>query len=59
MKAHPGFRAAQAAIEAREGVSEAAAGRILGAGAKKASKAAVAANPRLKRVTTAQKGRKK
>jgi hypothetical protein len=48
--AHPGFKGAQAQIEAKEGVSAKAAGRILGAGARKASAAAKRKNSRLKRV---------
>ena len=48
--AHPGFRGAQRQIESREGVSSAAAGRILGAGARNASPAAKRRNPRLNRV---------
>ncbi len=54
---HPGFKAAQKKIAARQGVSMENAGAILAAGARKASKKAVAANPRLKRVTGVKKGK--
>ena len=50
-KAHPGFRAAAASIEQREGVSKESADKILAAGARKASPAAKKANPRLNRVS--------
>lgn len=49
-KAHPGFKAVQAKIAAKQGVSKESAGAILAAGARKASKAAVKANPNLKKV---------
>lgn len=48
--AHPGFKAAQAGIAAKQGVSKKAAGAILASAARKASPKAKAANPRLKRV---------
>jgi hypothetical protein len=48
-KAHPGFKAVQAKIQ-REGYSKAAAGGILAAATRNASKAAHKANPRLNRV---------
>ena len=54
---HPGFKAAQKKIAARQGVSMESAGAILAAGARRASKKAVAANPRLKRVTGVKKGK--
>ena len=50
-KAHPGFAAVQKKIAAKQGVSMERAGAIVAAGARKASKKAVAANPRLKRVS--------
>ena len=53
-KAHPGFKAVQARIAAKQGVSKDAAGAILAAGARKASKAAVKANPNLKKVKGAR-----
>ena len=54
-KAHPGFKAIAKKIAAKQGVSKESAGAILAAGARKASKAAVKANPNLKKV----KGMKK
>ncbi len=56
-KAHPGFKAVQKKIASRQGVSMERAGAILASGARKASKKAVAANPRLKRVTGVKKGK--
>jgi hypothetical protein len=56
-KAHPGFKAVQKKIASKQGVSMKSAGAILAAGARKASKKAVAANPRLKRVTGVKKGK--
>ena len=56
-KAHPGFKAVQKKIASRQGVSMERAGAILASGARKASKKAVAANPRLKRVKRAKKGK--
>lgn len=47
-QAHPGFQAVQNKIEAKEGVSHAAAGRILGAAKAHASEHAKEANPRLR-----------
>lgn len=55
-KAHPGFKAVQAKIAKKQGISKERAGAILAAGARKASKQAVKANPRLKRVTGVKKG---
>ena len=57
MKKHPGFKATQKKIAAKQGVSMESAGAILAAAARKASKKAVAANPRLKRVTGVKKGK--
>lgn len=54
-KAHPGFKAVQAKIAKKQGVSKERAGAILAAGARKASKAAVKANPRLKKVMGVRK----
>ena len=48
--AHPGFKAVQAGIAAKQGVSKKAAGAILASATRKASAKAKAANPRLKRV---------
>jgi len=50
-KAHPGFKAVQSQIAKKEGVSKERAGAILAAGARKASPAAVKANPKLKKVS--------
>ncbi len=50
-KAHPGFKAVQKKISAKQGVSMKRAGAILAAGARKASKKAIKANPRLKKVS--------
>ena len=52
-KAHPGFKAVQAKIAKKQGVSKERAGAILAAGARKASAAAKRKNPRLKRVSGA------
>ncbi len=49
-KAHPGFKAVQASIAKKQGVSKKAAGAILASASRKASPAAKAANPRLKKV---------
>lgn len=56
-KAHPGFEAIQNKIAKKQGISKDRAGAILASGARKASKKAVAANPRLKRVTGVKKGK--
>jgi hypothetical protein len=50
-KAHPGFKAVAKKIAAKQGVSKERAGAILAAGARKASPAAVKANPNLKKVS--------
>lgn len=49
-KTHPGFKAVQAKIAAKEGVSEERAGAMLAASTRRASPAAKKANPHLKRV---------
>ena len=46
---HPGFKGAARDVERREGVSPAAAARIIGANKAHASAAAKARNPRLMR----------
>lgn len=51
MKKHPGFKAVQKKIAKKQGVSMERAGAILAAGARKASKKAVKANPRLKKIS--------
>jgi hypothetical protein len=52
---HPGFKAVQAKIAARQGISMDRAGAILAAGARHASAKAKATNPRLKKVSGAGK----
>ena len=47
---HPGFKAVQAKIAKKEGISRKAAGAILAAATRNASAAAKKANPRLKKV---------
>lgn len=47
---HPGFKAVQSKIAAKQGISKEAAGAILAASTRKASGKAKAANPRLKKV---------
>jgi hypothetical protein len=54
-KKHPGFKAVQSKIAAKEGVSEKAAGAILASSTRKASPAAKKANPNLKKVATKKK----
>lgn len=49
-KSHPGFKAVQSKIVAKEGVSEKRAGAILASASRKASPAAKKANPRLNKV---------
>ena len=56
-KVHRGFKAVQKEIAKKQGIPMERAGAILAAGARKASKKAVAANPRLKRVTGVKKGK--
>jgi hypothetical protein len=50
MAKHPGFKAVQSEIAAKEGVSSDRAGAILAASSRNASAAAKRKNPRLKRV---------
>ena len=54
-KAHPGFKAVAAKVAAKQGVSKERAGAIVAAGARKASPAAVKANPNLKKVSGMKK----
>lgn len=54
-KAHRGFKAVQKEIAAKQGISMERAGAILAAGARKASPAAVKANPSLKKVSGVKK----
>lgn len=49
-KAHPGFKAVQKRIAKKQGIPLERAGAILAASTRKASKKAVKANPRLKKV---------
>lgn len=50
MAKHPGFKAVQAKIAAKEGISGKRAGAILAASSRNASAKAKAKNPRLNRV---------
>lgn len=50
MKKHPGFKAVQSSIAKKEGVSREAAGAMLAASTRGASKAAKKANSKLKKV---------
>jgi len=59
MKKHPGFKAVAKKIAAKQGVSTERAGAILAAGARKASPAAVKANPALKKVSGVKSTNKK
>lgn len=49
-KKHPGFKAVQSRIAAKQGVSQKAAGAILASATRNASPAAKKANPNLKKV---------
>jgi hypothetical protein len=51
VKKHPGFKAVQASIARRQGISKERAGAILAAGARHASAAAKRKNPRLRKVS--------
>lgn len=53
--AHPGFKAVQKKIAAKQGIPMERAGAILAAGARKASAKAVKANPNLKKVSGVKK----
>lgn len=50
-KKHRGFHAVQKDIAAKQGISMERAGAILAASARKASPAAIKANPRLKKIS--------
>lgn len=50
-KKHRGFKTVQKEIARKQNISMERAGAILAAGARKASPAAVKANPRLKRIS--------
>ena len=56
-KAHPGFKAVAASVAKKQGISKERASAIVAAGARKASPAAVKANPRLKKVSGMKKGK--
>ena len=56
-KAHPGFKAVQKKIAKKQGVGMERAGAILASAARKSSKKAIAANPRLKKVSGVKKGK--
>jgi hypothetical protein len=56
-KAHPGFKAVQSKIAAKQGVSQERAGAILASQTRKASAAAKKRNPRLKKVAMPKKGK--
>jgi threonine synthase len=56
-KAHPGFKKVAKGIAKKQGISIERASAIVAAGARKASKKAVKANPRLKRVSGVKKGK--
>jgi len=58
-KPHRGFKAVQKSIAKKQGVSMKAAGAILAAGARKASPAAIKANPRLKKISGVVKKKSK
>ena len=55
MSKHPGFKAVQNKIAAKEGVGKKAAGAILASATRKASPAAKKANPKLNKVSGAEK----
>ena len=56
-KAHRGFKTVQKEISKKQGITMERAGAILAAGARKASPAAIKANPRLKKVSGVKKGK--
>ena len=56
-KKHPGFKAVAASVAKKQGISKERASAIVAAGARKASPAAVKANPRLKKVSGMKKGK--
>jgi len=57
-KAHPGFKAVQSKIAKKQGISKERAGAILAKSTRNASAKAKKANPNLKKVPTAKKGKK-
>jgi hypothetical protein len=58
-KKHPGFKAVQSKIAKSSGVGMERAGAILASAARKASPAAVKANPKLAKVSGVKKPKKK
>jgi len=56
-KAHPGFKKVAAGIAKKQGISMERASAIVAAGARKASKKAVKANPNLKKVKGVRRGK--
>jgi len=56
-KTHPGFKAVQAKMAAKQGISKGEAGAELAASTRKASPKAKAANPALKRVLPKRKAK--
>ena len=56
-KKHPGFKAVQKKVAAKQGVSMERAGAIVAAGARKASASAKKANPRLMKVSGNKKSK--
>ena len=58
-KAHPGFKKVAAGIAKKQGISMERASAIVASGARKAGKAAVKANPRLKKVSGVVKKKSK
>ena len=56
-KAHPGFKAVQKKIAAKQGVPMERAGAILAASARKSSPAAIKKNPALKKVSGVKKSK--
>ena len=56
-KRHPGFKAVQARIAKRQGISKKRAGAILAASTRRASPAAKRKNPRLRRVRMPKRNR--
>ena len=57
MNKHPGFKAEQAQIARKQGVSPQVAAKELAAGARHASPTAKKANPRLYRVSGVRRGK--
>jgi len=58
-KAHPGFKKVAAGIAKKQGISMERASAIVAASARKASKKAIKANPRLKKVSGVVKKKSK